>query len=198
MKKTSAYTLLEIMIAMFIFAILATIVTTSISTMLIAREKNMAKVERLSQLQLAMSIIERDIEQIIDRPITNEIGLESEAFVNDRDLSRQYIEFTRMGFINPLLQNQRSTLQRVAYEFKDKQLMRITWTALDRMEDNQQQRILLEQIQTMKWRFLDKQNHFYDIWPPTTHLQNDLPQAVELTLTLEDWGTLQRLFRVIS
>lgn len=188
------YTLIEIMVAMFVFVILAAIVTSTLSQVLKVREENNEHMKRLEKLQMALMIIERDIQQMIRRPIINSIDRREEALeTNIRN--KNQIVFTRTGYVNPLAQIKRSTLQRVGYYLNGSRLIRQNWLAVDRNNDSLfGERILLNDVQSLKWRFADQENKFYDLWPPVTRMRDQLPRAIELTLELAQWGKVNRLF----
>ena len=108
MKKQQAYTLIELLIALFIFAILASIVMGGIYSILNLRESHLEHAQRLGQLQKTLLIMERDIEQMVDRQIRNPRGTYDEPFQFEKNANETIIEFTRTGFINPQGREKRS------------------------------------------------------------------------------------------
>ena len=63
--------------------------------------------------------------------------------------------------------------------------------------------MLLDKVKSVKLRYMDDGHNWRDQWPPptltTTPTPRDLrwrPIAVEVTLELEDWGTIKRLIEV--
>ena len=189
------FTLIELLIALFIYSIVAVIIANSLANLLDNHSRNEAHEMRWEEIQIALSLLERDIEQITNRPIINAIGQTDPALVMDSNVLLQRLEFTRMGYINPLEQFDRSTLLRVAYQFKNHALERFNWPTLDRKQDlTPSSRIILTQVEKMQWKFYDEQNNPYTIWPPTANWIYKLPHAIELTLTLKDKGVVNRLF----
>src|ERR1700722_15846954 len=123
------FTLVELLVVLSIFAILALIASAGLFAMVSANKSMQANSARLAQLQVAMILIERDIQQAIYRSILDEIGSEGGPLIENEDC----LELTHAGIANPLAQNNRSTLQRVAYLKIKTQLIRQTWPALDRV-----------------------------------------------------------------
>ena len=190
---TKGFTLIEILIAMFVFTILASIVLVTINHILTWRESLERNMEKLTKLQVAMTIIERDFQQMLNRPVLTATNTTEDALVFSRNQDRIQINFTRMGYVNPLNVENRSTLQRVGYEYKDQTLSRITWFALDRVEEeNQGKRILLENVSDFNWKFYDEKNISYNIWPPTARDSNTIPSLIVLSFNLAGWGKVER------
>ena len=117
-----------------------------------SREITQAHLNRLGEVQMAMAVMGRDFEQIIKRPITNEIYKREPAFVETTEHGQQHIVFTRAGYVNPKAQFQRSTLQRVGYRFEDGKLIRENWQMLDRAKpEKPDTRVLLTNLKSVHW-----------------------------------------------
>lgn len=189
------YTLLEILIALFIFAIVSAIVLTGITTVISSRDHNQRHSEQLAHLQVGMTQIARDLQQMIDRPITNASGQIEAALVSNEKSPEQTLQFTRSGYVNPFAMQKRSHLQRVAYQLRGSALVRENWLVLDPADTTApQERVLFNQVVLMQWQFLDHNNKFYDLWPPTAKAEFELPKAIALVLKIKNIGTLRRLF----
>ena len=175
------FTLMEILVAFFIFAIIMGIVVTGISISITAEEKISSRSKRIGDIQLAMAVISADLEQVIIRPIIDNNGdlLPPYEFdTEDIDL----IEFTRGGLPNPLMLEKRSTLQRVAYKFIDGQLIRKSWRVLDRANSSTfSQRVILEDVRNVEIALL----------PVSTNTQ---PQAILVKISTDTFGTVSRLY----
>ena len=130
------FTLLEIIIALAIFAVVMVLVAGGLSTVVRAEEQIHVRERRLAELQFAMLIIAHDMEQLVNRPVRAENGELESPLIVDPSANKQ-LEFTRGGVINPGMLYQRSTLQRVAYGVTNKQLIRYNWAVLDRVENSQ-------------------------------------------------------------
>jgi general secretion pathway protein J len=200
-KQKQGFTLLELLVALAIFAVIAVMAYSGLDTVLTARLQTDQHAAQLAQLQIAFTSLRRDIEQHIRRPIRDQYG--------DTQPSLQgtisQLEFTRAGWRNPALQK-RSSLQRVAYLIEDKTLWRFYWWVLDRAQDARPIRMeLLNEVNEIKLRYLDNNLRWHEQWPPLD-LLNTIPddnvnhpqqtlKAIEVTLTVEEWGRITRLFR---
>ena len=189
-KKIRGFTLLEIIIALFIFSIVSFIVVSALHNVLTTQSSAEKKADRLAQLQVALLFLSRDLEQTIHRPITNTSG-NPEGFIGKDDM----ITFTHMGLDNPMNRLQRSTLQRTRYQRVNGNLQRLTWQVLDQTSESKPDtRNLLHDVSALHFDFLDNKNHFQKVWPPTDQPNAILPLAVRVTLTIKQWGSISQLY----
>lgn len=192
MTARRGFTLLELLLALFIFTIIAMILVTALHSVL----NNQARVEksaaRLTELQIAFTLLSRDFEQTIDRPITNANGSVEAAFLG----GNIYVTFSHAGLVNPLGQLPRSTLQRTRYRLDDGYLIRDTWSALDQTQQSQpDSRRLLQDVREVSFQYLDQKGNFQNRWPPPDQpSNNDLPSAVRVFITFRDLGKMSQLY----
>ncbi len=189
------FTLLEIIIAVGIFAVISALAYGGLNTVLRSAHKTEAVAADLQQLQLAMSIIQQDLSQITNRPVRNEFGEREGAVLSPGTFGR-LISFTRRGWKNPA-ERPRSTLQRVAYRLDDTTLVREYWPQLDASPGVETLQFpLLEGVTEVRFRFMDEQKKWRSEWPPISATKKILspPIAVEITLVTEKWGSIPRLF----
>lgn len=190
------FTLIELLVALAISALLAVMAYGGLDTVLTTREQTGSAAQRLIQLQKTFLWLKRDSEQTIARSIRDEYGDKQPPFTAaEHGIYR--IEMTRGGYLNPA-QLPRSSLQRVAYSIDEDKLQRLTWTHLDRAQDAEPLITnLLEGVKSLSFRFLDQDKVWHASWPPVNTDRLDaeqLPLAMEVTLELDDWGLLTRLF----
>lgn len=165
MKSIRGFTLLEIMVALAVFAVLSVMAISIFSTILSNRDHINNRLAELGQLQMAIVMLERDVNQIIDRPIIGSFGNAEHALQADGST----ITFTRAGFINPMGAMQRSTLQRVSYHLSGKNLVRTTWDVLDQAPNSKgSERIILPNVSQLSFQFIDKIGKLHDGWPPAS------------------------------
>ena len=193
--KIRGFTLIEILIALAVFAILATITSSAMYHAFNTRARVTKQADRLNTLQLAITMIGRDVQQTIERSIiSNDMHL-SPAFVGEGN----YVEFTRSGLVNPNNLAKLSTLKRVAFICRGGQLIRRSWQQLDAPARKQvQDRILLTDLDECSFAYLARNRQILSEWRENA-VQEDqrketLPTAVQFTLTLHDWGNMSLLF----
>jgi len=199
--RSCGFTLLELLVALAVFAIMATAAYSGLRSVLFTRAAVEEENRRLAAVQLAVFRLEQDIEQALPRGVRDEYG-EPQPALHGGELLSDTLVLTRAGWDNPLGQL-RANLQRVAYRLREGRLWRLYWTVLDRggaMEPRET--LLLDQVREFRVRFLDQSDAWQNDWPPPASSAADhslppdpnvLPRAVEITLTLEDWGAITRL-----
>ena len=191
------FTLLEMLIALSIFGLLAVMSYGGLSSVLEQQFRTGQEADRLAELQKTYLVMQRDIEQVVARPVRDEFGEELAPLVGD-----QRLQLTRGGWSNPL-GRPRSTLQRVAWSWEDQQLRRYVWQVLDRAQDSQPlEQVLMENIEDMRIRYLLAGEDWLEQWPPAIQNPNPnatavvLPVAVEVTIEHEHYGPLVWLFQL--
>jgi general secretion pathway protein J len=196
-RRPTGFTLIELLVALAIFAIMSVIAYGGLRSVLDARDRAATSADRLAELQLAFTIIGRDLEQAVDRPIRDEFGDAEPAMEG----SEKNLEFTRGGWRNPA-GLQRSEMQRVGYALEGEELQRWTWSVLDRAQNSEpRSTTLLAGVQEFSLRYLDPGREWRDFWPTgqaaVPGADGTLPIAVEVSVTTERWGRITRLFRVV-
>lgn len=207
-NRTQGFTLIEALVAMFIFAWIGLAAYQILDQIVLAQETTQKHSKQLARFQRVSWQLARDFRQMSLRPIVDE---------NEDDLSfletegEDYLlEFTRGGWNNPL-QWPRSDLQRVAYniglhpevddaesEFHDDEklyLLRYYWQVLDRVVDSEPNiQAVLPDVIDFRARYWDKAGKDWSDTPLST---NELPQAVEVSIVLETEDVLSYIFRVL-
>lgn len=192
---TRGFTLLEILVALVVFAILATITSSTMYYAFNTRTRVTDQAERLVMLELAITLLQRDIEQTVPRSVLgNEMRL-FPIFVGQPT----YVEFTRGGLINPGNKEQRSTLKRVAWLCKNNNLIRRTFNSLDSVSrDHYSDTVVLDSLLLCKFAYLDTSSQVLDEWrggeTGTASSPDTLPKAIRISLTLNHWGDSSFLF----
>lgn len=198
--SAQGFTLLELLIAITIFAIIATFVYAGLNVVLDTKQQTEQHLERLSKLQLGLHLLQRDIEQAVNRPVRDQYG-DSQSALKSGGLSELLLELTRGGYANPLKQS-RSTLQRVGYQLEDDSLYRVIWPTLDRASESEPRRQrLFNEVESVEIVFYDQEMKKRNEWPYSQSGANSepsptLPKAVEIVIEFEKWGKIRRLFRV--
>ncbi|HFD91713.1 MAG TPA: type II secretion system protein GspJ [Gammaproteobacteria bacterium] len=191
----AAFTLLELLVSLALFAVLSVIAYSTLQNIMEARQRSEAQAERLVTLQTLFTIMERDFEQAIQRGIRDIFGDHQAALLG----TGEAVEFSRTGRRNPA-GFARSNLLRVAYLLEDDELKRRTWRVMDRAQDSQyQEAVLAQDIETIEIRYLDGQLNWKKQWPipnPASSAPPALPRAIEFSIENEELGRITRLFRI--
>jgi len=201
--KQTGFTLLELLVALSIFAIMSVMIFGGLTEVLEVRSATNKYTTRLTELQLAFMHISRDIRQLSNRGVRDQFD-SSLAALEASEIGQYKLELTRDGYPNPAEFN-RSSLQRVAYGIEDNKLYRYRWKVLDRAADSEPVKILLlNDVTGFNFRFLESNanaitgqgTNWVTSWPSQVNgaVTNTLPIVIEVTIELEDWGRFTRLF----
>jgi len=198
-NKASGFTLFELLVAVAILAIASSIAYTGLIQVQNTRKQLDTEESRLAAIQLTFLNFERDLRQVVHRPIRNQYGSERPSIAGQGEY---LMELTRGGYRNPA-HVARSLLQRVAYVVEDDKLERLNWLVLDQAQDSAPvKQVLLDNIKSVDIRFLDKAQTWSSFWPleeaqasgAAQAAVDSFPRAVSVKLELKDVGSIERIF----
>ena len=195
-SRHRGFTLIEIVVALAVFAVVGTMAFTGLNGILKQQAALQQRSDQIKSLQLALKYLERDISQIIARPVRDQYGDRQPAFSADED---SIMSFTYSGWRNPAGLS-RSHLQRVAYEIsEEEELIRHTWNRLDGAISEESRSVpLLVDVENFEWQFLNQGNVWETRWPPLNSRQDNtsLPRAVSVSFSIQPWGKITRVIPV--
>lgn len=206
MRRAGAgFTLLELLIAIALFALLGLGTYRMLEAVLRSDEVVRIQEAQLRQLGRALWSLERDLIQAVPRPIRDGYGDEQNAFLGQLAGLDEGVAFelTRNGWRNPT-GLRRANLQRVRWRLAGDSLERLYWVVLDRDVDSQPrvQRVL-DEVSALRLRYLDSESGWHEEWPPFEFGRSDpeqqarrLPAAVEVSFEHPRFGSISRLLRL--
>ena len=190
------FTLLEMLVALGVFAVIGLLSAQIVTQMVDVNERTRARADRLVEVQRAVELIRRDVQQLAHRHVRDELGEPVPTLdVNQVGVMR----FTRRGWSNPL-ERQRSELQRVAYVLEGDLLYRVFWPVLDRGADTQPvSQLLLPGVETVEVSAIDVSGRRHAYWPLAGESAADPERelaAFEIRLAVPPYGEIDRLWAV--
>lgn len=185
----AGFTLIELVVAMSIFAMLSLAGWQVFNNLMISRERASEQAMRLSAEQLAYGQILRDLSQAVARPVRDQTGVQPAML-----LDAQRLSFTRTGRFDPRF-SQVSPLERVQYVLEGEQLIRLSSPQVDQAGVAQPTRsVLLNKVEKIQFEALNPEAQ--PLWPSISDqpaanpaqgvvAEGDLrlPRGVRLTLT---------------
>ncbi len=218
MHRSRGFTLLELIVAVVIFALMSAITYGGLIHVLETRERLEAERETQRGLIMAFMRLEEDLGQARDRPVRDIDGTPLPAFSGQagdtRALGLPLLEFTRggraiIGDTELTGSVAHSDLQRIAYRLTDEgELLRQTWPVLDRAPATEaQDATLLTEVEEIELCFFSAPvtgtqappaERCTGTWPPLGQTQptDTLPRGVEVKITLTGLGEITRLFLI--
>ena len=188
-RRSSGFTLVEMLLALAILAALSVAAVTVLQNVMRADTLTREKSGRMQMLQQTFSQMAADFSQIIPRRSRDSASL---FFAGRFQLGSDdwAIAFSRYGWPNPLGLLPRSEIQNVSYRLRDSQLERLSYEQQDPLPGSQPTvTIVLRGVRAFGLRFYAS-GRWQDEWQQA----QTLPQGLEVTLTLEPYGEIRRLF----
>ncbi len=193
------FTLLEMLVAIAIFAVVSTLALTGYTQLQQQSEYLEQRLSRLREVQRAVQTLCQDLEQLEPRPVREPLGDGYLPALQVTDTLEYRLQLTRAGWSNtgglP-----RPTLQRVGYRVEDEQLWRDHWPTLDRTLVVEPVKVrMLDGVRGVTFRFLTSNRQWVDRWPAQqvgTRNERSRPAAIEVVIDLEDWGEIRRLVEI--
>jgi general secretion pathway protein J len=196
----SGFTLIEVLIAVAVFAIFSAMAYGGLMRLLDSRERVDAERVYWRETALGFHRLKQDFSLARNRPIRDNDATEMPAFrgqpTDPRAMGDPNVEFTRGGVLVP--NGFTADLQRVAYRVVDGNLVRFTWPVLDRAPLTKPTGTpLLRDVEEFEVRFYQG-GAWIDRWPPlvATGSAPPLPGAVEITIAFKERGKYKRVFPV--
>ena len=192
MKRFQGFTLIEILIALSILAVVGVMMAMGLRSAVSISARLTQKAHELTTIQTAVMIIERDLSQIINRPILDVSSQQLPGLTLRNSNQEVFFEFTRAGVVNPYSLQNRTTMQRVLYHYDGKQLIRTFWKALDRVKDTANaSQVLLTQLKSFKINLIKKS----EIQRTGQPSQEEFPIAVQVSFE-GPFGTVTRFIKI--
>ena len=187
--KADGFTLVELLIALSIFALLSIAGVSLLSFSIDARQATEQRLGALAGIVRTRSLLTADLAQAAPRLWRDENGLRHPAFAAGS--GEPALELVRRGWTNDG-GTPRASLQRVAYRLSDDRLERVSVPMVDGAAANPPA-VLLTGVTALRLRF-HAGGEWRDAWQPLA--ADALPDAVELTIASAQMPELRQVFLV--
>ena len=203
-KPLAGFTLIEVLLAMGITTFVALLAYSGLSASITAAESQQLQAQQIVDIQLPLTVLERDIRNVVARPIRDEYDDRVEALVGGA-FNDYLLVLTRRGWDNPR-ELSRGELQRVRYQLLDDVLWRESWSVLDRVseEAGQQRTRLLQGVRDIEIAFLDSassgasRSPLGGEWLDEWDMPQRLPAAIKIQFEVEGFGEVARVISIPS
>ena len=194
----SGFTLIEVLIAVFIMATLSTIGVSLVTNTLSAKRQVESRLEKVQQLVLARSVMKSDFGQMSDRRVRDLYGeRELQAFRVGEFVERGVlVAFVRNGHVAPGIDESGPSLQHVTYIYEGNQLIRQSRYRLDPTPDTPvTERVLLSGVERLSIRYFNGRDWRED-WEgfSATGAKLDQPYALAFELDTAAFGPVRMVF----
>jgi general secretion pathway protein J len=201
MKRLArGFTLLELVVAISIFAIVGTMAYRGYAESASNAERARDQARRLQAVQLAVRTMVMDFRLLAPRPVREPVGDGFRPALTRDESGASLVELTRAGWSNTA-GTPRGTLQRVAYALDNGKLVRLYWPVLDRtLATEPVRRELVGDVERVALRYMNASRVWVDSWPPLGAPGEvgfrQRPLAVEIVIEFKDFGRIRRVAEV--
>jgi len=188
------FTLVELLVALAIFAIMTGFAYRGLTTMLDSRQALERESRKWRDVALCVGRIERDLAAALARRAIGASGtpLAPVSSVIESSASPEGLALTRSG--SPIHENALAAPQRVGYRLREGTIERLAWAGADAAPREEPAAVaVLREVGALGFRFLDARGEWRSSWGLPGAAETALPAAVEVTLKLASGETIVRL-----
>ena len=197
-RAQAGVTLIELLVAMAIFAIIAVMAYRTLSSVFQTREQLQTETAKWRDAALFFSRLDNDLSALLDRPIKNADNLPEPALLLRRypaGPNEATLTFTRAGFADN--DGEMAAPQRVGYRLRDGKLELLIWTGLDQApRATPQVFAALSHVREASWRALHPTQSWQPGWEKIDTNRSAFPLALELSITLDSGEKIARTFAI--
>ena len=193
--RQQAFTLVELLVALAIFAIMSGFAYRGLMAMLDSRAALAKESRKWRDVSLFVGRVERDLAAVLPRIATTGADTKLAPLSSAVDTSSPNgLALTRSG--NMLAGNASAAPQRVAYRLREGRVERLAWAGVDAApRDEPAGTPVLSDVGNLAFRFMDpKSAEWRGDWGLPGNAAATLPAAVEMTLVLASGERIVRLF----
>lgn len=194
MKNTRGFTLIEVMVAVAVFALAMALAYGGLNSIIDARRQLDQESESVAKLQFAVGLLERDLRSVVQRPVLDRYGQRQPALT----LQGGRLLLTRGGYSNTLAAS-RAELQRVEWSWRDQTLQREAMPQLDSASSPTEPPFeVMSDVDQVVFEALTPDLRWSDRWPRVGQPGDLLPKAVRVRVLNAKFGQVERVFELAA
>lgn len=192
-RAAAGFTLVEVLVALSVFAMLSLAGTTILGQSLNAKAQSDQVNRATKELQIANAILRADFGQMIIRVGRDGYGARTDGGVVFSESGQPVITLVRNGWENPGGQAARSSLQRVEYLVAQDNLVRRAYPYVDGSADaNAFEQVLMTGVSNATFSYL--LDGVWQGWVNGAGTVSVLPEAVAIEVKSAVFGEVRQLF----
>lgn len=191
------FTLVELLVALAIFAVLAAFAYRSLNLMLDSRAALERESRKWRDVALFVGRVERDLAAVLPRRAAGSSGTALAPVTSHVEAAggREGLALTRAG--SALQENVLAAPQRIAYRLREGKVERLAWAGTEAGPREEPQAVpVLGSVDALAFRFLDARGEWRPTWAAPGS-SDPMPAAVEMALTLASGERIVRLVDLV-
>jgi len=205
-KKSRGFTLVEVIIALSIFAVLSIIGYKSISSLIQTKERVEVDDVKWQQLVTFFDRFELDVKQSVNRPIRNRDDVFEPAWLGKPTYEGEngsQLAFSRLG--DPDQPGFLMDTRRIGYRLHNGAVELLIWPSLDAAPNTKPEIFnVLPHVSQIAFSYLSEDGRWLSAWPEstvttqltTTQQKSFAPSAVQLNIKFETGEIVTRIFAI--
>lgn len=193
--KSHGFTLIELMVAIFIFAIIAIISYRTLSSLVSTQQIVTSTQDKWSGIGNAVSWLTSSWNRSIPLVVRDENGSLLPAVLGKDKLSGNFdaqLELTLSGYIRDPIYGS-TPPKRLGFRYINGQLFLVTWPVLNRVVTTQPQLdLLMDNVASFQQSFLYPDKQWRDEWPPSNVPIDKMPMGLKVTILMKSGETIIR------
>lgn len=183
------FTLLEMMVAIAVFALFGLLGQQVTEGMSRADTVISEQVKRLSIIRQSMQLLSHDLTQMVPRVVRGAEGKSEPALLVQQNAAETVsFRFVRAGVPNPQMALARSHLLKIGYRIHQGYLERLTWPEVD---GSKAEPVIQRLMPARRFTL-----HYYDgsLWMSHWQAQQAIPLAIKMALDTGEQGVIERIW----
>lgn len=200
-QKTKGFTLIEVIVALSIFAVLSVVGYKGLNSLIETKERVAAEDDKWQQLILFFDRVELDVKQSVNRPIRGRDGGREPAWLGRPTYAEEYgaqLVFSRFGDSEQtgFLMDTR----RIAYRLHDGAIELLIWPSLDAAPNAKPEVFkVLPHVAQITLSYLTQDGRLVNAWPESfevSETKSFAPSALQMSIKLDTGETVTRIFAI--
>jgi general secretion pathway protein J len=195
--RARGFTLLELLVAIAVLALLSALSFRGLGSVLDTEARLQGDSRLWNDLSLCFAQFDDDLSMAVDRPVRGSDDAANPGLVlaghggGPAAMEGAQLVFTRLGVGEGGVAQ--SVPRRVGYRLREGKLEYLVWPSLDIAPGARPAvYVLLEHVRDARWQALDAQGRWLDAWPAGSD-SSVLPRAVAVRLTISGGEEVSRL-----
>lgn len=193
--RVSGFTLIEIMVAIIIFSIIATVSYRVIASLVKTKQIVDETQNKWGSISLVSSNLSQSVHRLIPLVVRDNNGLILPAVYGKNKLTSLYdgqLEMTLSGSIGDEVTGVKPP-KRVGYRFYNGSIYLVTWPVLNRALNSVPEiDLLVGDVDSFDVHFMYLDGKWYDSWPPENADPSSLPLALKVNLLMKSGESIER------